>query len=145
MLNNNNNFINHRIPNSNAVNNMGVAWFYNACPASSDHSANLNHSNSLTPPPLGSSPHPMSNRLPALNIMDNNNRQNYQKHVKPCEPVDIIDIEDEDHSFAAFFIGMKTGPSPYVKRPLVGKNLFLVNFQAFLFYFSKFLIRHIGD
>ena len=33
--------------------------------------------------------------------------------------VDVIDIEDEDHSFAAFFIGMKTGPSPYVKRPLV--------------------------
>ena len=33
--------------------------------------------------------------------------------------VDLIDIEDEDHSFAAFFIGMKTGPSPYVKRPLV--------------------------
>ena len=39
--------------------------------------------------------------------------------------VDVIDIEDEDHSFAAFFIGMKTGPSPYVKRPLVcSKSLY---------------------
>lgn len=42
----------------------------------------------------------------------NNNNNKY-------ETVDLIDIEDEDHSFAAFFIGMKTGPSPYVKKPLV--------------------------
>lgn len=46
--------------------------------------------------------------------MNNNNRK-----AAYYETVDIIDIEDEDHSFAAFFIGMKTGPSPYVKRPLV--------------------------
>ena len=35
------------------------------------------------------------------------------------DSIDLIDIEDEDHSFKAFFIGMETGPSPYVKRPLV--------------------------
>ena len=42
--------------------------------------------------------------------------------------VDVIDIEDEDHSFAAFFIGMKTGPSPYVKRPLVCSSCFTIFF-----------------
>jgi len=37
--------------------------------------------------------------------------------------VDVIDIEDEDHSFAAFFIGMKNGEiERNVKRPLVGKK-----------------------
>ena len=50
--------------------------------------------------------------------------------------VDVIDIEDEDHSFAAFFIGMKTGPSPYVKRPLVFSSCFTI-----FFYFQVFIAR----
>ena len=50
--------------------------------------------------------------------------------------VDVIDIEDEDHSFAAFFIGMKTGPSPYVKRPLVCSSCFTI-----FFYFQVFIAR----
>jgi hypothetical protein len=45
--------------------------------------------------------------------------------------VDVIDIEDEDHSFAAFFIGMNnrnSGGRNVVKRPLVrsGKDLLLL-------------------
>ena len=55
--------------------------------------------------------------------MNNNNNNRLSRKPEDSssyETVDIIDIEDEDHSFAAFFIGMKTGPSPYVKRPLVG-------------------------
>ena len=80
---------------------MGVAWFYHACPDSSSTTT---------------SPTRQLNRI---------NNNNIRRNLKPAssyeddESVDIIDIEDEDHSFAAFFIGMKTGPSPYVKRPLV--------------------------
>ena len=48
-----------------------------------------------------------------------NHNNNLKTHKDNNTKVDLIDIEDEDHSFAAFFIGMKTGPSPYVKRPLV--------------------------
>ena len=50
-----------------------------------------------------------------IHRLNHNNNLKTNKDTK----VDLIDIEDEDHSFAAFFIGMKTGPSPYVKRPLV--------------------------
>ena len=46
----------------------------------------------------------------------------YPKRHRDCvQDVDVIDIEDEDHSFAAFFIGMKAGENDNnVKRPLVG-------------------------
>lgn len=86
---------------------MGVSWFYN-CPTSEGASESAQSS-----PRKSSSPSGSSTRLPALNMNNNIARKAYY------ETVDIIDIEDEDHSFAAFFIGMKTGPSPYVKRPLV--------------------------
>ena len=49
----------------------------------------------------------------------NNNRDTINTCSSNRDSIDLIDIEDEDHSFKAFFIGMETGPSPYVKRPLV--------------------------
>ena len=56
-----------------------------------------------------------SDQSSIIHRLNHNNNLKTNKDTK----VDLIDIEDEDHSFAAFFIGMKTGPSPYVKRPLV--------------------------
>ena len=94
---------------------MGVAWFYHAtaCPASTGGVVSeTSHSTS------GCS----TNHSPEI-ITDNNNLklQESSKYTTNQDYVDIIDIEDEDHSFAAFFIGMKTekSSSPYVKRPLV--------------------------
>ena len=96
--------------------NMGVAWFYHAtaCPASGVVVSETRDTTS------GSS----SNNSSTENITDNNNLklvQESSKYTTNQDYVDIIDIEDEDHSFAAFFIGMKTekSSSPYVKRPLV--------------------------
>jgi hypothetical protein len=80
---------------------MGVAWFQQHCPTTTN----------------GRPASPIS-RSPSLNRINNNHRRN-STLSKLEDTVDVIDIEDEDHSFAAFFIGMKTGPSPYVKRPLV--------------------------
>ena len=88
--------------------NMGVAWFHQATPA------------------LVQSPSFKLSRYKSDNENNNNlntlNNKANKRASKPPEDdgVDVIDIEDEDHSFAAFFIGMKAGPArPYVKRPLV--------------------------
>ena len=110
--NNNSGSSSHR--SSSPSVNMGVAWFYQpACPVNES----AGHS-------------------PMIGVTDNNNRLKLSSPAKSndnCKEdyVDIIDIEDEDHSFAAFFIGMKTGPSPYVKRPLV--QLLLLFFFTFDF------------
>ena len=58
--------------------------------------------------------------------------------------VDVIDIEDEDHSFAAFFIGMKTGPSPYVKRPLVCSKSLYISITQWNFYIGQPLTNYGG-
>ncbi len=113
---NNSNYSNSRAgPGSNP--NMGVAWFHQATPAlvqspsfrlsrfKSDQENN-NHNN-LNPTSIGLKKTSASKRSPEADV------------------VDVIDIEDEDHSFAAFFIGMKSGPSASVKRPLVFSQLFL--------------------
>ena len=76
--------------------NIGVTWFYQ--PKIITDSPSLNSLN--------------NNRSSSKSTTENNT-------VSNRDSIDLIDIEDEDHSFAAFFIGMKTGPSPYVKRPLV--------------------------
>ena len=83
--------------------NVGVTWFYQSCPPPDQNGGGLTPSTSL-------------------NTLNNNkaNISNTSGSSSNGDSIDLIDIEDEDHSFAAFFIGMKTGPSPYVKRPLVG-------------------------
>jgi hypothetical protein len=78
------------------VNNLGVTWFYQQ------------------PKIISGSP-----SLNSLNNNHNSKTTTENNTVSNRDSIDLIDIEDEDHSFAAFFIGMKTGPSPYVKRPLV--------------------------
>ena len=91
--NNNNNHINKS--EGGGMAGMGVAWFVQD---SSDHSVQSS-----------------TQTASIIHRLNHNNNLKTNKDTK----VDLIDIEDEDHSFAAFFIGMKTGPSPYVKRPLV--------------------------
>ena len=92
------------------VNNLGVTWFYQQ-PKIISSSPSLNSFN---------------NNRSSKSTTENNT-------VSNRDSIDLIDIEDEDHSFAAFFIGMKTGPSPYVKRPLV------CNYHYIKKKFSKFL------
>ena len=80
------------------LNRMGVAWFHHS---QTSHSHQTPNDASLR---LGRHPKRLRDRAEDL--------------------VDVIDIEDEDHSFAAFFIGMKNGGSGRnVKRPLVGAKL----------------------
>jgi hypothetical protein len=78
---------------------MGVAWFH--------HTQTSPDSTSTTM--LTSLPSRMSLRI----------GRHPKRRVEDL--VDVIDIEDEDHSFAAFFIGMNNanGGRNVVKRPLV--------------------------
>ena len=99
-------FGNHRsssVQTEMGLNRMGVAWFHHSQGGSSHH-----NSPAQTSLRLGRHPKRLRDRVEDL--------------------VDVIDIEDEDHSFAAFFIGMKNGGTGRnVKRPLVNflKNIFM--------------------
>ena len=79
------------------LNRMGVAWFHHSQGGSSHHHNSPTQASLRL---LGRHPKRLRDRVEDL--------------------VDVIDIEDEDHSFAAFFIGMKNGGTGRnVKRPLV--------------------------
>jgi hypothetical protein len=83
------------------LNRTGVAWFHHThhSQASHDHTTSQTEV-SRTSLRLGRHPKRLRDRAEDM--------------------VDVIDIEDEDHSFAAFFIGMKNGETcRNVKRPLV--------------------------
>jgi hypothetical protein len=89
------------VQNEMGLNRMGVAWFHHS---QTSHSHQTPNDASRTSLRLGRHPKRLRDRAEDL--------------------VDVIDIEDEDHSFAAFFIGMKNGGSGRnVKRPLVGAKL----------------------
>ena len=76
-----------------------------------------------------------SDQSSIIHRLNHNNNLKTNKDTK----VDLIDIEDEDHSFAAFFIGMKTGPSPYVKRPLVLHSVWKLPKMSHFGIFQQFL------
>ena len=96
--------------------NIGVTWFYQ--PKIITDSPSLNSLN--------------NNRSSSKSTTENNT-------VSNRDSIDLIDIEDEDHSFAAFFIGMKTGPSPYVKRPLVCR-VHCIEQKNFFHFSAQFLM-----
>ena len=90
------------------LNRTGVAWFHHThhSQASHDHTSSTHtevSSSTRTSLRLGRHPKRLRDRAEDM--------------------VDVIDIEDEDHSFAAFFIGMKNGGTcRNVKRPLVTRK-----------------------
>ena len=98
--------------------NIGVTWFYQQ-PKIITGSPSLNSLN--------------NNRSSSKSTTENNT-------VSNRDSIDLIDIEDEDHSFAAFFIGMKTGPSPYVKRPLVCRSALYIEQKNFFHFSAQFLM-----
>jgi hypothetical protein len=83
------------------LNRTGVAWFHHTHHSQASHdSSHSEVSSNRTSLRLGRHPKRLRDRAEDM--------------------VDVIDIEDEDHSFAAFFIGMKNGETcRNVKRPLV--------------------------
>ena len=95
-------FSNHRssIQTEMALNRMSVAWFH--------------HTQGKAEPTPTSTP---IITLPPRTSF----RLSRQPKQRVEDLVDVIDIEDEDHSFAAFFIGMNTANAEMnvVKRPLV--------------------------
>lgn len=95
-------FSNHRssIQTEMALNRMSVAWFH--------------HTQGKAEPTPTSTP---IITLPPRTSF----RLSRQPKQRVEDLVDVIDIEDEDHSFAAFFIGMNTANADMnvVKRPLV--------------------------
>ena len=56
---------------------------------------------------------------PRRNSLNNNRISKTSTEINiACnhDSIVLIDIKDAGHFFAAFFIGMKSGPLPYVKR-----------------------------